>query len=60
MKEVKEGWIETEKDTIVCTLPPIKLLDHNFIDEARTQSFFETVTGQEKTGKNFMSELTMQ
>ena len=42
MKEVKEGWIETEKDTIVCTLPPIKLLDHNFIDEAKTQSFFET------------------
>ena len=41
MKEVKEGWIETEKDTIVCTLPPIKLLDHNFIDEAKTQSFFE-------------------
>ena len=42
MKEVKEGWIKTEKDTIVCTLPPIKLLDHNFIDEAKTQSFFET------------------
>lgn len=42
MKDVKEGWIETEKDTIVCTLPPIKLLDHNFIDEAKTQSFFET------------------
>lgn len=43
MKDVKEGWIEhdTDKDSIICTLPPVKLLDHNFIDEAKTQSFFE-------------------
>lgn len=43
MKDVKEGWIQanTEKDSIVCTLPPIRLLDNNFIDEARTRSFFE-------------------
>lgn len=43
MHEAKEGWIQTNeaKDSIVCTLPPIKLLDHNFIDEAKTQSFFE-------------------
>lgn len=42
MKDVKEGWIKADQDTIVCTLPPIKLLDNNFIDEAKTQSFFET------------------
>lgn len=43
MKDVKEGWIQhdTEKDSIVCTLPPIRLLDNNFIDEAKTKSFFE-------------------
>ena len=43
MKDVKEGWIQVnaEKDSIVCTLPPIRLLDNNFIDEARTRSFFE-------------------
>lgn len=43
MKDVKEGWIQANagKDTIVCTLPPIRLLDNNFIDEARTRSFFE-------------------
>ena len=43
MKNVKEGWIQAnaEKDSIVCTLPPIRLLDNNFIDEARTRSFFE-------------------
>lgn len=42
MKDVKEGWMKTEQDTIICTLPPIKLLDNNFIDEAKTRSFFET------------------
>ncbi len=41
MKDVKEGWIRTDNDTITCTLPPVKLLDNNFIDEARTKSFFE-------------------
>ena len=42
MQDVKEGWIENTNDTIVCTLPPVKLLDNNFIDEARTKSFFES------------------
>lgn len=50
MKDVKEGWMEADKDTIVCTLPPIKMLDNNFIDEAKTKSFFETGkwTGQDR------------
>lgn len=43
MKDVKEGSSPANagKDSIVCTLPPIRLLDNNFIDEARTRSFFE-------------------
>lgn len=41
MKDAKEGWIRVEGDSIICTLPPIKLLDNNFIDEAKTKSFFE-------------------
>ncbi len=41
MKDVKENWIQTDKDTIVCILPSVKLLDNNFIDEAKTLSFFE-------------------
>lgn len=43
MKDAGEGWIHANeaKDSIVCTLPPIRLLDHNFIDEAKTKSFFE-------------------
>ena len=41
MKDVKEDWMQVEGDTIICTLPPIKLLDNNFIDEAKTRSFYE-------------------
>ena len=35
MKDVKKGWLQASQDSIVCTLPPIKLLDHNFIDEGK-------------------------
>ena len=41
MKDVQEGWISVKDDTLIVTLPPIKLLDTNFIDEARTTTFFE-------------------
>lgn len=43
MQDAKEEWIwhDADKDSIVCTLPPVKLLDNNFIDEAKTKSFFE-------------------
>ncbi|MCR5077338.1 MAG: DUF4230 domain-containing protein [Prevotella sp.] len=35
-------WLRTEGDSIVvASLPPIELLDRNFIDEARSRSFFE-------------------
>ncbi len=41
-RDCSEDWIKTEGDTIYMTLPDVKLLDYNFIDEARTRSFFET------------------
>ena len=41
MREVGNNWLSADGDTIVCTLPPVRLLDHNFIDEAKTRSFFE-------------------
>lgn len=49
-KELKEDWVEVDNDTIVCTLPPIKLLDNNFIDEAKTSVFYESGkwTGKDK------------
>lgn len=41
LSEAKDGWISMDKDTVVVQLPPVKLLDDNFIDEARTRSFIE-------------------
>ena len=37
-----EKWIEREGDTIKVDLPPVQLLDENFLDETRTKSFFES------------------
>ena len=41
MKDVKKNWIYLDDDTVFAVLPPIRLLDDNFIDEARTSSFYE-------------------
>ncbi len=49
MRDVKDNWITVDKDTISVVLPQIGLLDDRFIDEARTQSFFETGTWNDKT-----------
>lgn len=40
-KDAKPGWTKQEGDSLTATLPAIKLLDNNFIDEAKTVSFFE-------------------
>ena len=42
--QVKPGWVETQGDSIMMTLPPIGLLDKDFIDEARTKAFYESGT----------------
>ncbi len=42
LKQVEPEWIVTRGDTIEITLPQISLLDHDFIDEARTKSFYES------------------
>lgn len=41
MRQVKEGWIQMDHDTVVATLPAIQLLDDKFLDEARTKTFYE-------------------
>lgn len=38
----RPGWIKANGDSVTVTLPPVGLLDHDFIDEARTRSFFES------------------
>lgn len=41
LDEVADNWITMDHDTVTVLLPPIKLLDNHFIDEARTQAFYE-------------------
>lgn len=41
LREVSDDWIKMNGDTVEVTLPPIRLLDKNFIDEARTKAFYE-------------------
>ncbi|MGP1418025.1 MAG: DUF4230 domain-containing protein [Prevotella fusca] len=42
LHKAKPHWIRVENDSvIVAKLPPIELLDTNFIDEAKSRSFFE-------------------
>lgn len=48
MRKAGKDWIKKDKDTLDVTLPAIVLLDDDFIDEARTQSFFESGTWSDK------------
>ena len=41
LKQVESGWIAAKGDTLEITFPKIALLDRDFIDEARTRSFYE-------------------
>ena len=42
MHHVEADWIQVKGDTLDVLLPGIVLLDRNFIDEARTKSFYES------------------
>ena len=42
MQMVEPDAIKTHGDTIVARMPAVGLLDHDFIDEARTRSFHES------------------
>jgi len=42
LRQVKEGRITMDHDTVVVMLPAVSLLDVNFLDEARTRTFFES------------------
>lgn len=43
-KELNPNFISVKNDSVIAVLPPIKLLDANFIDETRTLSFHEKGT----------------
>lgn len=42
LAEAREGWAQAQGDTVTLRLPAVRLLDENFIDEARTRVFFES------------------
>lgn len=44
MQHTKPKWIEAQGDSVTIILPPIVLLDKDFIDEARTKPFYESGT----------------
>lgn len=41
LQQAGDDLLTVDGDTIVALLPPIRLLDQNFIDEARTKTFYE-------------------
>jgi len=44
MHQVEPGWLQATGDSVSMKLPKIGLLDHDFIDEARSKAFFESGT----------------
>ena len=42
LNDTISGWLNAHGDTIDVVMPRIKLLDTEFIDEARTEAFYET------------------
>ena len=44
MSKVADDWISSKGDSVSVVLPPIQLLDSNFIDETRTKAFIEKGT----------------
>ena len=41
LRTMPDDWITMDHDTVVVTIPSARLLDDNFLDEARTRSFIE-------------------
>ena len=42
LHQAKPGWLKVSGDSLEVVLPDVSLLDNDFIDEARTQSFYES------------------
>lgn len=42
LTQAQQDWVRMKSDTVVVTLPPVTLLNPQFIDEARTRTFHET------------------
>ena len=44
MSKLPDNWFQARGDTAIVRLPPIRQLNARFIDEARTQTFYESGT----------------
>ena len=44
LSQAQQDWVRMQSDTVVVTLPPVTLLNPQFIDEASTRTFHETGT----------------
>ena len=42
MHQARPHWLTVQGDTVTAILPKVGLLDKDFIDEARTKSFYES------------------
>jgi len=42
LSQTREGWLSAHGDTVKVLMPPIQLLDEDFIDETLTKPFFES------------------
>ena len=49
LSQCKENWVQTHGDTVFLHLPPVTLLSNQFIDEARTRSFYERGQWDDRT-----------
>jgi hypothetical protein len=55
-QELNEKAVKVDGDSIRLTLPPVKLLDDDFIDEALTKTFYETGTWDGASHKSMYNE----
>lgn len=55
-QELKEKAVKVDGDSISLTLPPVKLIDDDFIDEALTKTFYESGTWDNASHKNMYNE----
>lgn len=51
MREAGEDWVRASGDTVRVQLPPVRLLDNRFVDEARTRFFYESGTWSNQARK---------
>ena len=52
LRDCSSEWIAAKGDTIYVTLPEMRLLDYNFIDEANSRAFFQTGKWSNKDRKD--------